>query len=193
MNKGTARATGRYVVYLNAGDAFTDPECLTMIRQTLENAGHPDLCYAGANYRFAAGHLRYRPPRPVDPAIWHGLPGVHQATFYRREFLEVPPYDLRYTVSSDYYVSARCYLRGGRACYLDRAITEFMVGGISTKHANRSWLEMWRVQRDVLKMGLISRFLSGVRRFVAQRVYVWLNHPNRGQDSMIAALFRLQR
>lgn len=193
MNKGTARATGKYIVYLNAGDAFTDQGCLTMIRQTLENAGNPDLCYAGANYRFVAGHSRYRPPRPVDPAIWHGLPGVHQATFYRREFLEVPPYDLQYTVSSDYYVSARCYLRGARACYLDRAVTEFMVGGTSTKHANRSLLECWRLQRDVLKMGLIPRLLSGLRRFVAHRVNFWLNSRKRRDGAMITALFRLQR
>ncbi len=184
MNKGTARARGKYVVYLNGGDAFSDAECLTDVRRALEQAGWPELCYGGGNWAFADGHRKYRAPRPMARAIRHGLPGLHQATFYRREFLDVPPYDLKYPVSADYYISARCYARGARACYVDRALADFGVGGNSMKKAAASLREAWDIQRDVLKLGWPARALSASRRYVAHRVLEGLHyflHPQKKQ------------
>ena len=176
MNKGTARARGQYVVYLNGGDAFSDAQCLADVRRSLEQAGNPELCYGGANWLFADGHRQYRAPRPFARAIRHGLPGMHQATFYRREFLDVPPYDLKYPVSADYYISARCYARGARACYVDRALADFGVGGTSMKKAAASLREAYDIQRDVLRLSWPERALSATRRYGAHRVLEALHH-----------------
>jgi len=175
MNKGTVMASGRYVVYMNAGDCFSDAECLRDVRATLEAAGDPDLCYAGCHYRFEDGSVRERPPRPLESSIRHGIPAVHQASFFRREGLDSPPYDLRYPVSSDYYISARCFLKGATACYLNRTVAEFGVGGNSMKKANASLVESWNLQRDVLHLGLPARCWSAARRFLAHRVLEFLH------------------
>lgn len=169
MNKGTAKSRGQYVVYMNGGDAFSDAKCLADVRRCLLDAGWPELLYGGANWRFANGELRYRSPRDFAKAIRHGLPGMHQATFYKRGFLDVPPYDLSYPVSSDYFVSARCFVRGARACYLDRALADFSVGGNSMSKAGQSLRECWRVQREVLQLGFVARAQSAARRFFAHR------------------------
>lgn len=176
MNRGTALAKGRYVVYLNGGDAFADANCLAAVRQALTDADWPELCYGGVNWRFADGALRYRAPRPLERAIWHGLPGMHQATFYRLNFIEQPPYDLSYMVSSDYYISARCFQRGGRACYVDRALANFGVGGSSMKKCDVSLRECWRLQRDVLGVGWCGRIRSAARRWFTMRVLMVLHY-----------------
>ena len=174
MNKGTARSLGRYVIYMNGGDEFKDPDCLSDTRRCLEEANFPELLYAGGNWRFANGHLRYRPPRKIESGIRHCLPAMHQATFYRRDFLDVPPYELRYPVSADYYVSARCFARGAKAAYLERSICIFEVGGNSSKldRLNKSLLECWHIQQTVLKLNIFSRLMSAMRRIVAHRRYV---------------------
>jgi putative colanic acid biosynthesis glycosyltransferase len=175
MNKGTAGASGRYLVYMNGGDAFKDDLCLSEVRHCLERSNYPELLYGGANWRFTNGTTQYRAPRKMETAIRHGLPGMHQATFYRRDFLDSPPYDLSYPVSADYYLSARCFRRGARAVYLNRALADFSVGGNSMKKANQSLCDAWRIQREVLGLGLSTRLTSVIRRFVAHRALACLH------------------
>ncbi len=183
MNKGTALATGRYVVYMNGGDCFADADCLHDVRTALESAGNPDLCYAGCHYRFEDGSVRDRPPRRLESSIRHGIPAVHQASFFRRGALDEPPYDLRYRISSDYYISARCYLKGATACYLNRPVAEFGVGGNSMKHSRVSLVECWNLQRDVLKLSLPVRCWSAARRYLAHRVLEFLHRRHAARPS----------
>jgi putative colanic acid biosynthesis glycosyltransferase WcaE len=176
MNKGTARAVGRYVIYMNGGDTFSDATCLKEVRHFLEKANWPELLYGGGNLCFSDGSTKYRAPRKMESAIRHCLPGCHQATYYRRDFLDIPPYDLQYSVSSDYYLSARCFMRGARPCYLNRPICNFAVGGTTSKfeRMNRSIFECWHIQQSVLKLKLYAKIYSAIRRFIAHRRYVLL-------------------
>lgn len=166
MNKGTKRASGRYVNYLNAGDAYCESVSLQFLNDEAEKNGYPEVIYAGTNYEFADGSLRYRPPREAGRAIRHGMPAIHQSTVYLRSYLEKPPYDLRYRVSADYYIAARSYLRRGRALYLDKAVTVFPIGGASTTHRRESLVDSWKIQRDVLKLPVWTRISSALRRWL---------------------------
>ena len=166
MNKGTERASGRYVNYLNAGDTYCESFSLQFLKDEAEKNGYPEVIYAGTNYEFADGSLRYRPPREASRAIRHGMPAIHQSTFYLRSYLEKPPYDLRYRVSADYFIAARSYLRRGRALYVDRAITLFPIGGVSTIYRMESLIDSWNIQKDVLKLPLRTRVVSALRRWV---------------------------
>ena len=186
MNKGTAMAVGDYVVYLNGGDYFASPDVLATVKELLLSSGKPELCYAGCNYRFEDGSTHYRGPKRLETYIRHGVPAMHQATFYRREFLEVPPYDLKYPVSADYSISATCYMKGATACYLDRSIADFGVGGNSMQKSNKSLLETWAIQRDILKLGLLPRCWSAGRRYVAFQVLKLL-HSRRSARQTPAA------
>jgi putative colanic acid biosynthesis glycosyltransferase len=175
MNKGTSRTQGRYVCYLNAGDVFAHATALAEMRTALERANWPQLCYAGANWLFPDGSTRYRAPRRIESAIRHGLPAIHQATLYERAFLEMPPYDVRYSVSADYYISVVCFLKNARACYLNTPTVNFEVGGTSMRRAYTSLLDVWNIQRDVLHEGLFVRSLSAARRFIAHRILAGLH------------------
>lgn len=166
MNKGTIRASGTYVNYLNAGDTYYESTSLQFLKNEFEINGYPEIIYAGTYYKFTDGSLRYRPPREASRAIRHGMPAIHQSTFYLRSYLENPPYDLRYRVSADYYIAARSYLRRGRELYLDKAVTVFPIGGASTKYRRESLVDSWKIQRDVLKLPLWTRIASALRRWL---------------------------
>lgn len=170
MNKGTARARGQYINYMNAGDTFSRPDSLNQAKRALIAAGQPELLFGGGCYKFADGHLRYRSPRRMDIAIRHGLPGMHQATFYRRDFLDVPPYDLSYPVSADYFISARCFLRGARVCYVDISMADFEVGGRSMQKMHVSIHDCWRIQRKVLGLSRAVRIFSAARRWISYQI-----------------------
>ena len=45
MNKGLARATGEYVVFLNAGDAFHSPKTLQCVADTIMDNDFPGVVY----------------------------------------------------------------------------------------------------------------------------------------------------
>jgi putative colanic acid biosynthesis glycosyltransferase len=181
MNKGTARARGQYVTYLNSGDVFSTAGALASVRRCLDASSWPDVLYGGANWLFANGARLYRPPRAMSDSIRHGLPGMHQATYYRREFLDTPPYDLRFSVSSDYYLSARSFIKGARACCLRDPLVDFAVGGASMARARRSRHECWAIQRDVLRLGVLARTASILRRFAAQQCLAVLHKLNAPQ------------
>lgn len=169
MNKGTAMAMGRYVVFLNAGDSFFEASTLSSVQSTLAKAEWPELLYGGAHYLFGNGSRRYRAPRRFESSIWHSIPSIHQATFYRRDCLDFPPYDLKYPVSADYYISARCFVKGSKACYLNSPVADFSVGGNSMQKSYKSLMECWRIQRDVLHLNVLTRSISFTRRYLAHR------------------------
>lgn len=176
MNKGAELARGEYILFMNAGDTFSNQQSLAQAYSALLINGRPELCYGGANYCFPDGTLRYRAPRILEKAIKHGLPGMHQATYYRRAFLDFPPYDISYRVSADYYITARCYMKGARACYVKSPLADFRLGGRSMVYRNQSLRDCWRIQREVLGLNIGWRLLSAARRYIAHRIMLPLHN-----------------
>lgn len=170
MNKGTQMASGQYVIYLNAGDCFTSADCVQRLRDAVVADSHPDLVYGACTREFSDGTLLVRRPRKIEVAIRHTVPAIHQATLFRREFLETPPYNLSYRLCADYYISAVAFRRNPRVLYLPWTLATFSVGGESM---TRIWLgvtDCWKIQRDVLGLGFLARFYSAARRLLNNRL-----------------------
>lgn len=104
MNKGLLLARGNYVVFLNSGDLLATEGSLSKVKEEciLRN---PDVLFGSSIMDF--GVLRIE--RAVKPPqyIWHGQPGLHQATVFKREKHVTFLYDLAYRVCADYDVITR--------------------------------------------------------------------------------------
>jgi hypothetical protein len=87
---------------------------------------------------------------------------------FRREFLDDPPYDLSYPVSADYFLAARCFVKGARVVYLDSRVVDFTLGGSSSRHKWGSLKDMLRIQRRILKQGWLLCLISALRRVASQ-------------------------
>jgi putative colanic acid biosynthesis glycosyltransferase len=157
------------VVFLNAGDCFTDTRVLADVILKLNTCQSKpvDVLCCGANLVIESGKIVYRSPKKVEDYIWHGLPANHQATYYRRLMLEAQPYDPSFKICGDYFLAATLYKQKAFFAYLDRAVVEFFLNGISYSWRKELFMEPWEIQKNILSIGIGRRILSCLKRFMS--------------------------
>ena len=94
MNKGLRKARGGYLVFLNAGDAFHEPDTLQKIADSIEK-NNPDIVYGET--ALVDSERRLYPCEITGPerlsvkSFRMGMLVCHQAFIVRREI--APEYD----------------------------------------------------------------------------------------------------
>jgi putative colanic acid biosynthesis glycosyltransferase len=151
MNKGLRLATGDYLLMMNSGDRFAAEGVLDELQNIL--AEEPvDVLYGASIMEF--GQMRI--PRKARPPgyIWHGQPGLHQATVFRRLAHLNYLYDTDYTLCGDYDVITRMWRDGlsFRSCPVTISINEFSGDSASGRHKLRLIREAIRSQRNNLRL-----------------------------------------
>jgi len=109
MNKGLQRATGNYIVFLNAGDALPSSATLeTIVDSTAlkEMTTLPAVLYGDTDIIDNDGNvIGPRHLSPPDHLTWrsflHGMLVCHQAFYARLDIARETTYDLRYRHSAD--------------------------------------------------------------------------------------------
>ena len=169
MNKGIVLSSGEYVVFLNAGDTFPNPYVLEAVKSHLAtNFSKYEVLFGGALLVFRNGFELYRKPFAIEQYIWHGLPAIHQATYYRRDRISKILYDLAYKICGDYYIIAKMYKDEIRATYMDVPLVKFQIGGVSYKNISNVFIEPYRIQKEVLIIPLQRRLLSLSKRILSK-------------------------
>ena len=119
MNKALKKATGDYVVFLNAGDVLPNEKTLENISNDVNERSDgllPAVLYGNTNIVDNDGNL-LRPRRlsPPENLNWrsfrHGMLVCHQAFYVRTDIAKAEPYDLRYRFSADIdcFAFSRCH------------------------------------------------------------------------------------
>lgn len=148
MNKGIRRATGKYLIFLNAGDAFHAPGTLATIADTIRRAGNPDIVYGqtqlvDADRKFVGMRHLSAPEHLTFESFRHGMLVCHQAFIVRRDIAE--PYDLQYRFSADYEWCLRC-LRKAKVCANTHAVLiDYLTDGLTDRNHKASLRERYRI------------------------------------------------
>ncbi|GIV23708.1 MAG: glycosyltransferase [Bacteroidia bacterium] len=171
MNKALQMATGKYVVFLNAGDAFFGPD--TLEKLFVHAPPEADVLYGDHVYVSEDGALLpRRRPRPYPhhtltaKHFRTGMAICHQALFVRREI--APLYTLEFPLAADLDWAIRV-LKQAKHPYDSRQILiRYLAGGVSARR---------------------------LRRYVWERTQILLKHfgPIAVGESLIAALQNLLR
>lgn len=165
MNKGIELSTGKYIVFMNAGDYFSNSFVLDKVKAHLDNCGSPDVLFGGATLLFHTNSSKYyRKPKTIEKYIWHGLPAIHQATYYKSSHLKKIKYDISYKICGDYYIIAKLFKEGIDVSYLDLSVVDFSVGGLSYQNPVKQFIETFRIQKKVLKLSIWLRCMSLLKR-----------------------------
>jgi len=142
MNKGIARARGRYLMFLNAGDALADDTVLARLAELA--ASSPGVIYGQTQLvdarRNVVGkrHLT-APKRLTTDSFLKGMVVCHQAFVARRDL--VPQYDLRYRLSADYDWCIKVLEQSPSNAYAGRTpIISYLSEGLTTRH---HWSSLW--------------------------------------------------
>ena len=173
MNKGIARARGRYLVFLNAGDAFADDTVLA--RLTVLAAGNPGVIYGQTQLvdasRDVVGsrHLT-APKRLTAESFLRGMVVCHQAFVARRDL--VPLYDLQYRLSADYDWCIKVLKKSPSNAYAGRApIISYLADGMTTRHHRASLWERYRIMCRHYGTGKATlAHLSFIPRYLKRRL-----------------------
>ena len=142
MNKGLQKATGDYLVFLNAGDTLYAPDTIEVVARC---AQQPPLPLE------RAVHLRtHRPPETLTwKSFKHGMLVCHQAFYVRTDIAKQYPYDLQYRHSADVDWCIRVMREAdhqGLALVNTHAIlANFEEGGDTTQHHRDSLKERFKI------------------------------------------------
>lgn len=173
MNKGIGLARGRYLIFLNAGDAFAAPNVLSRLREAAND--DPGVLYGqtvlidDARQVVGKRHLTAPDVLTVD-SFKRGMLVCHQAFVARRDL--VPKYDLQYRFSADYDWCVKVLRKSPKNVYLGpEPLIQFLTGGTTTANHRASLLERYHIMcRHYGRVSATLHHLAFIPRYLKSRI-----------------------
>jgi len=154
MNKGLERATGKFVLFLNAGDILANSGVLADVSRELTE--DIDFLYGDSLEAFGGGRLIYKAAKGHE-RVNYGMFACHQTMYFRRSVIGAQRYDPRFRIAGDYCFTAEFLQKHPRIRRVDAALCVFDLTGASNINRGRGRQENWRVQKEVLGLSLLRR------------------------------------
>jgi glycosyltransferase involved in cell wall biosynthesis len=167
MNKGLERATGDYVLFINAGDLLAGPDILSNI---FDNGQEADVYYGNTEiidiHGNSLGERRLKPPAKLNwRSLRFGMCVSHQSFIARRSLCDF--YNLNYKISSDIDWVIRILRKSTTIVNVHQTISKFLEGGSSS--GSRSTGLMERFQIMVKQYGFFPTIFN--------HVYILIRYP----------------
>jgi len=145
MNKGLALASGKYVLFLNAGDQFSSDTVLQKVKEGIyQNEGY--IAYYGDVIYHSDWGNRYVRPFKLK-RIHTGMFCSHQSIFINTESAKQIGFDLSYRYAADYGMIYEVYKNNPNFCYLPFAFSIVTVqSGTTYSHFKDSQLEACKIK-----------------------------------------------
>lgn len=151
MNKGIAKATGDYVVFLNAGDTF---HCVDTLEELVKKMPHdvlPDVVYGNTALVKSNGEFikmrRLKPPKELTwKSFSKGMLVCHQAFFAKRELVE--DYNLKYKYSSDFDWCIRILKKSNLIFNSNQILVNYLEEGLTTQNRKASLKERFQIMTN---------------------------------------------
>jgi glycosyltransferase involved in cell wall biosynthesis len=170
MNKGLTQASGDYIVFMNAGDFFPQPDTLEQVAHRcrlneLPTDELPAVLYGNTDIVDEQGN--YLHPRRLQPPAkltWrsfrHGMLVCHQAFYARTDIAKNLQYDTSYKYSADVDWCIRVMREADRLALplhnINMVVACYTEEGATTQHHRESLRERYRIM--VRHYGHVSTF-----------------------------------
>ena len=155
MNKALGLTTGRYVIFLNAGDCFYATDTLSrIVRAISQEEAQPAVVYGDTHLVDGFGNfLRRRRLTPPERLSWRdfkeGMLVCHQAFFARTDLARACLYDTNYRFSADYDWTLRIMQEAERRSLkllnAHLVVANYLSEGTTTRNHRRSLMERLRI------------------------------------------------
>jgi glycosyltransferase involved in cell wall biosynthesis len=131
MNKAVCRATGSYVLFLNAGDVFPAKDTLERFLSFSELG---PAFFWGDSEVDRDGKIVHDPADRMERFLYRQMTVCHQSLAVRRDVLLSHPFDLSLRVAADYSVLCALMTAGEVGVYRPVTVSRVEDLGFSSKH-----------------------------------------------------------
>ena len=191
MNKGINKASGKYILFLNSGDYLLSKDALSIDFKTITQ----DIVY---------GHLTHNNNNVLNTSAYKDnidlgfffestLP--HGSTFIKRElFLNYGLYKTDYIIVSDWiFFLERIVIDSCSTLNLNKAVSVFTLGGISTRPENKDLVKQERVRYlNTIMPSFVQAYIQST--IIRERNSEQVVFKNKAlQSSLIADIENLKR
>jgi glycosyltransferase involved in cell wall biosynthesis len=122
MNKGADQANGQWLYFLGSDDEFVNNEVLSAVYKHLVTNPSPDFFYG--NVLLKSTGKRYAGRFDMRRLLIVNI--CHQAIFVsRKTFLELGPFNTRYTLWADWDFNLKVFLHRKRVCFSSEDIAYY--------------------------------------------------------------------
>lgn len=132
MNKGVAMATGDWIIFLGADDAFFGKEVLSLLcKEHEKELQQYDIVYGGVVYKETYQFSTYH--KTFNKYQFDHCNLNHQAIFYHKSVFEkIGLFSLEYPVFADWEYNIRCFFNEKITTkYIPLIISYFSIKGVS--------------------------------------------------------------
>ncbi len=157
MNKGTRRASGDYVWYLNSGDYAVDRDVIADILKQVTDHPVADLLYGNVYFETSDGR------RLIGREVHAGqflrdMPISHPATIFKKEVVLRNPYRTDFKIISDWILIKSIFASHATTHYFNRTLAVFNLEGVSSKNLWKILSEKLQYERKLLvRLELLAR------------------------------------
>jgi glycosyltransferase involved in cell wall biosynthesis len=177
MNKGLTYAIGDIVCFLNADDAYADPEVLSRVAHEMQL--HSLDALFGDVVFFKAGMpernvRRYRSDRFCPDLLAYGWMPAHPALFMKRSiYQKLGGFRTQFRIAGDFDFVVRAFAKGQlRYRYLPLIMVRMQSGGVSNAGLRSKWLLNQEVLRSCRENGIRSNIFKILSKYPAKLMEV---------------------
>ena len=139
LNKAISLCRGEFIGAIHANDYY-EPGAIEAIRETVTQ--HPDSEFIYGNLRYLGGRRHW--VRGGEIGSTHQMvmySGFNHPTCFisRAAYVRLGGYDQTYTIAGDYDLGLRFWNAGVRFRYVNRVISAFRLGGVSSSLFANQW------------------------------------------------------
>ena len=163
MNKGLALAKGDYVIFMNSGDEFYEPQT---VEQVFLTQAFADIYYGETEMindsLKSEGKRRHKAPEKLSlQSFKYGMSVSHQAIYIKKSISK--PYNTEYQLSADIDWILDALAKAKLVVNTNRYVAKYLMGGMSKKRHRLSLAERYHIFKkyygflpNLLNHGLIA-------------------------------------
>ena len=171
MNKGLGKATGRWVNFMNAGDAFYDPHTITEIFAIGDQ--NATIIYGGVEIVYP-DLVRIQGPG-VPENLWQGMQFCHQSVFIDTAYHQAHPFNILNKIAADLIFFYEAYQSEMTFSNSGKIISRVITGGVSESNRLKAILASQNAicgqqLRPLIRLFYFGRVISLMLRSIAKRL-----------------------
>jgi len=169
MNKGTIKAIGDYLLFLNSGDWLYSPKTLEKV---FSKDYKEDIIYG--DYVKVYGDSSVEKMTSVDEVTFFGLSNYsicHNAAFIKKDVMLKYPYDTNLRIVADWKFFMQVLMADGTFIHIKEYISLIDMNGISNKNYEQHAAERERVINDICPKYL-RRELQRIKQITTAESYL---------------------